>query len=54
MKKEYDECGYCKKCKLMKYRIIDIDGGYLDFCTHKCAVAYLTENPEEVIMRLDY
>jgi hypothetical protein len=54
MTKEYNECGYCKKCKVMKYRVNDADGSYLDFCTFKCAVAYINENPEEMILRLDY
>ena len=54
MAKEYDECGYCKKCKIMKYRVTDIDGCYLDFCTIKCATAYLVENTDEFIERLDY
>jgi hypothetical protein len=54
MKKEYDECMYCKQCKLMKYRVNEVDGYYFDFCTFKCAVAYIKENPEEFILRLDY
>lgn len=46
------ECAYCQKLRTMKYRIDNIDGCYIDFCTIKCVLAYIKKNWEEIILRL--